>query len=122
MSGVPRALIVEDEALIATSLESILESAGCEVVGWATDSAEARELAATHAPDFAIVDIQLRGGDDGIRLAAELHRERAITIVFVTAQTDPATIARAKSVPHHAYVSKPYTSDRIVAALPSVRG
>ncbi|HXH52120.1 MAG TPA: response regulator [Sphingomicrobium sp.] len=118
MPAVPKALIVEDEALIATSLESILESAGCEVVGWATDCDEARALAAAHNPNFAIVDIQLRGGEDGIALAAELHEERGITIVFVTAQTDPVTVERAKSVPHHAYVSKPYTAERILTALP----
>jgi two-component system, response regulator PdtaR len=122
MPSPARALIVEDEALIATSLESILESAGCEVVGWATDAVEARELAAAHAPDIAIVDIQLRGGEDGIALAAELHHERGIVIVFVTAQTDPATVARAKAVPHHDYVSKPYTAARILAALAEATG
>lgn len=110
-------MIVEDEALIATNLEILLEGAGCTVIGWATESREAREIAESGRPEIAIVDIQLRDGDDGILLAAELH-EMGIEVIFVTAQSDSATISRARAVPHRAYVTKPYTMQRILAALP----
>lgn len=110
-------VIIEDEALIAANLEMLLEEAGCTVVGWAVDAAEAWALVEAHRPEVAIVDIQLRNGDDGIALAAELHERFATEVIFVTAQTDPATVARAKEVKHRAYVSKPYTPNTILSAL-----
>ena len=41
-----RVLIVEDEALVAIEIESLLEENGHVVVGWATTFAEARQLVA----------------------------------------------------------------------------
>ncbi len=113
----PKVLIIEDEALIAANLEMVLEEAGCEVVGWATDAREAEEIARQHRPQVAVVDIQLRNGDDGIELASELQKA-GVEVIFVTAQSDPATIARARAVPHRAYVAKPYKAETIIAALP----
>jgi CheY-like chemotaxis protein len=112
-------LIVEDEALIATNLEMLLEENGYTVVGWATNVKEAQRAAEEHRPSTAIVDIQLRGGDDGIALAAEIRERFGIEIIFVTAQTDPATIERAKSVTHLAYINKPYSEQALLDALRS---
>ncbi|TIU19091.1 MAG: response regulator, partial [Mesorhizobium sp.] len=39
-----KVLIVEDEALLAMELESLVQDAGHSVVGWATSLAEAREV------------------------------------------------------------------------------
>ena len=39
-----KVLIVEDEALLAMELESLIEEAGHSVVGWATSSDEARSM------------------------------------------------------------------------------
>ena len=113
-------LIVEDEALIATNLEMLLEENGYTVVGWATNVKEAQRAAEEHRPSTAIVDIQLRGGDDGIALAAEIRERFGIAIIFVTAQTDPATIERAKSVTHLAYINKPYSEQALLDALRSL--
>jgi DNA-binding NarL/FixJ family response regulator len=117
MSSGRTVLIVEDEALIATNLEILLEDNGFHVVGWATNSVEAIRAAEASTPAAAVVDIQLRGGDDGVALAAELHRRFGIEIVFVTAQTDHATVERARQVAHRAYINKPYNEQALVEAL-----
>lgn len=113
----PRVLIVEDEALVATGLEMDLEDAGVDVVGWATHRAEALSLAAERRPTLALVDIQLRGGEDGVALAAELHATHKVEIVFLTAQTDPVTRGRAQAVPHRAYLRKPYDVEQLVGTV-----
>lgn len=113
----PKVLIIEDEALIAANLEMVLEDAGCEIVGWATDAHEAWEIARREGPQVAFVDIQLRNGDDGIELASGLQAA-GVEVIFVTAQSDPATMAKAQAVPHRAYIRKPYKAESIVAALP----
>lgn len=110
-------LIVEDEGLIAANLEMILEDAGWCVVGWATDAAEAFSIARSNPPRVAVVDVQLRNGDDGIALAAEMQERFGTEIIFVTAQTDPRTVSRARSIKHRAFVGKPYTRSAIIAAL-----
>ena len=62
-------LIVEDEALVAMSMELVLEDHGHEVVDIADDLASAI-LAATHfRPELALVDMRLAGGDSGLHVA-----------------------------------------------------
>ncbi|WP_309085592.1 response regulator [Chelativorans sp.] len=112
-----KVLIVEDEALVAAGLELFLEDHGFEIVGWALDGAEAMSLVTRRRPDVALVDIQLRRGEDGIELARTLHEEHGISIVFLTAQSDPATVERAKSVRHRAYIRKPYDEADLLAAI-----
>lgn len=76
-------LIVEDEALVAMNMESVLEDHGHEVVGVADDEASA-VLAATHfKPDLALVDMRLAGGDSGLNVARRL-KSMGISVVFAT--------------------------------------
>jgi CheY-like chemotaxis protein len=57
-----RVLVVEDEALIGMLIEDALEDLGHEIVGPVGSLDEALELA-THEPlDFAILDVNIRGG------------------------------------------------------------
>jgi DNA-binding response OmpR family regulator len=50
------ALIVEDEALIAASIEAILTELGASEVGWATTVDEAERALATATPTIAVAD------------------------------------------------------------------
>jgi DNA-binding response OmpR family regulator len=108
-----RVMIVEDEALLAMQLESFLEDAGHEVVGWATSAAEARELCREARPDLAFVDLQLADGCTGMELARDIEDEDA-TVVFVTANSRmlPEDLCGAVGV-----ISKPYSVHGIEAAL-----
>jgi two-component system, LytTR family, response regulator LytT len=117
MANAPKVLIIEDEGLIAANLEMILEDAGCDVVGWATNAAETLAVLESATADVAIVDIQLRDGDDGVRLASDISERYGIEIIFVTAQTDPRMVDRAKKVNPRAFVPKPYNPATILAAV-----
>lgn len=79
-----RVLIVEDEALIALHLASMLEDAGHEVVGLATDTAEALEFAESCA-DLALLDVNLADGATGARLGETLACDHGMHVIFVTA-------------------------------------
>ena len=52
-----KALIVEDDALIAYDLQMMLTDLDVEVVGIAMTEREAARLAALHQPDFATMDV-----------------------------------------------------------------
>lgn len=76
-------LIVEDEALTAMSMQVILEDHGYEVVGAADNLASALELSITHAPQLALVDIRLSGGDSGLDVAQALTAA-GVAVIFAT--------------------------------------
>jgi DNA-binding response OmpR family regulator len=76
---------VEDEPLIAASIEWELKDCGFEVLGPAASAAHAEDLASVVRPDLALVDINLLSRGDGVRLARNL-RKRGVESVFVTGQ------------------------------------
>jgi CheY-like chemotaxis protein len=69
-------LVVEDEFLIASEIEAILEGAGHTILGPAGSVDQAIELLAREAPDIAVIDANLRG-ESSAPLAEKL-RERGI--------------------------------------------
>jgi CheY-like chemotaxis protein len=80
-----RVLIAEDEALILMQLEFLVEDAGHRVVGSAATAEEAIRVARETRPDIVFVDLQLRGGSSGIDIVRALRGERAMTLIFLTA-------------------------------------
>lgn len=76
-------LIVEDEALVAMSLQFLLELEGHEILGVADDLPSAIDAADRSSPELALVDIQLARGSSGFEVAARL-RERGIACIFLT--------------------------------------
>ncbi|KQZ15877.1 response regulator [Mesorhizobium sp. Root554] len=109
-----KVLIVEDEALLAMELESLIEDAGHEVVGWATSSSEARELIDTVDADIAFVDIHLTDGPTGVDVAEYIVGKDNSMVVFMTANSKriPENYAGAVGV-----IAKPYTMAGLNSAL-----
>ena len=109
-----RVIIVEDEGILAIQLESILQDAGHEVVGWALSLADARGLVDRVEADLAFVDVHLADGPTGIQVAEYIGQTRAAMVVFMTANPKmlPADLAGAAGV-----IAKPYTQAGLLAAL-----
>ena len=78
-----RILIVEDEALVAMELESILEDLGYEPVGIAADLGAARAYFDDDI-DLALVDLNLRDGLTGPEIGRTLS-SKGVAVLFVTA-------------------------------------
>ena len=70
---VQRALIVEDEPLIAIDLEATVRTLGFEVCGTASNPRAAVELATSRQPDFILMDVYLDEGRQGITAAKWLR-------------------------------------------------
>ena len=104
-----RALIVEDEILVALDIEDALNRLGIEVVGIAADSKAA--LAMAEGVDFALVDINLRDGPTGPEIAKRMAQDYGVKVVFVTA--NPAQIGDAECL---GYIRKPFSDAAILAA------
>ena len=115
--SVKRVLIVEDEALIALDLEHRLRRLGFEVVGVADHRDEAVALFAETKPDFVLMDIVLRGREDGIAMAQAIGDSSDVPVIFLTAFADDATIGRASEVSPYGYIIKPIDERALVATI-----
>ena len=112
-----RIVIAEDEMIIAEDLKDILEGLGYEVTGIGISAKETLQLIEAHNPDLALLDIQLKGGRDGIELAQEIRDHYRIPFLFLTSHADPATLKRAREVNPYGYVLKPFEEPAIHAAI-----
>jgi CheY-like chemotaxis protein len=115
MSG-ERILIVEDEGIVATDLESTLQKLGYDVVGIAATGQEAITLAENSAPDLVLMDIRLKGNIDGIEAAEQITASLNVPITFLTAYADEATVERAKTTMPYGYILKPFQEGDIRSA------
>ena len=100
-----KVLIVEDDSLIALSMREILALVGFEVAGVAATVSDALILAENTRPDLAIFDVRLAGRRDGIEGAMLLRGIMEIPVLFLTAQGDEGTRARAAAINPAAMIS-----------------
>lgn len=117
-----RILVVEDEAVVARDLEQTLVRLGYEVVGIAQFAAEAVGKAAETRPDLILMDISLQGDKDGAQAAEVIGQRFGTPIVFLTAHTDKATVARAQSAKPAGYVVKPFNRDKLHETIADALG
>src|SRR5689334_20650228 len=90
-----RILLVEDNLILATSIERFLIHEGYEVVGIATSGDEALALAERHRPHLALMDIRLPWDRDGVETAILLKKRHGIRSIFTTAHGEAEVRARA---------------------------
>jgi CheY-like chemotaxis protein len=120
-SQYPRALIVEDETMIALGLEAHLRELGFQACDLAADGHQALSHAASNPPNVVLMDVNLEGNREGIELARKLRETCDVPIVFVTGCTDSETIQMLRSeVPGAPVLPKPVWGDRLTDAVENV--
>ncbi|NLJ10936.1 MAG: response regulator [Treponema sp.] len=110
-------LIVEDERLISMMLRQMLEKAGFTVCGIAPNLKKAYEVINSTNPDFALIDIHLEDGDNGIELGKILNKEKNIPFAYVTAYSDSNTYEDAKNTKPIAFLHKPVSIETIKTTI-----
>ncbi len=103
-----RILIVEDDGIVALDIKNSLLSLGYGVCGMAVSSDEAISQVAEAQPDLVLMDIVLKGKGDGVQAAEQIRSLFDLPVVYLTAHSDEATLARAKITEPFGYVLKPY--------------
>jgi AmiR/NasT family two-component response regulator len=110
-------VIVEDEGLIAADLESRLKSAGYQVPGTADSAQPALKLIRETSPDLVLMDIRLKGEQDGIHVAEVVREQLDIPVVYLTAYEDRATLDRASRTQAYGYIKKPIVSASLKGSI-----
>lgn len=117
----PRVLIVEDEAITALDLSTELTGLGYEVCGIVDTAEAALSAATTERPAVVLMDIRLAHGDDGVETARLIGARHDTAIVFLTAHSDEATLARALAVSPFGYLIKPFRARDLKVAIDLAR-
>lgn len=85
------------------------------VTGIAKNRIEAMQSIEATKPDVILVDVYLKDGDDGIDIVNEL--DNTYPIIYLTANSDRATLNRALKTRPASYLTKPYDDHDVVIAL-----
>jgi len=100
-------LIVEDESIIAKDIASRLTKLGYSICGSAQSCDTALESIEKTIPDIILMDIVIKGSNDGIESAKMINEKYSIPIVYLTAHSDNYTIERTKFTNPYGFISKP---------------
>jgi len=109
-------MIIEDEAIIAMDIESIVADMGHRVTGVATTHTEAVALGERDRPDLILADIQLADNSSGIDAVNDLLAKLGPTpVIFITAF--PERLLTGNKPEPAFLISKPYTVDQVTSAV-----
>ncbi|MCK5504665.1 MAG: response regulator, partial [Thermodesulfovibrionia bacterium] len=86
--GKIKILVVEDEAIIATSLQKQLENYGYIVPSVEATGEEAIKKVSEDSIDLVLMDIVLLGEMDGIEAADQIRSRFDIPVIYLTAYAD----------------------------------
>jgi len=101
-------LIVEDEIIVADYIRKILQYKGYSVPSIASSCENALKEIEDKNPDLVLMDIELKGGMDGIETAKIIHSRFNIPVVFLTADSDENFLEQAKITEPFEYIIKPF--------------
>ncbi|EAR01681.1 LytR/AlgR family response regulator transcription factor [Maribacter sp. HTCC2170] len=102
-----KVLVVEDDMIIAANICLQLTNLDYEVTGIETRGEEAIIHAQVNTPDIILMDVNLKGELDGIQTAKKIQEKNSIPIIYLTANTDETSFARAKETRPFAFIPKP---------------
>ena len=114
MNKTKKILIADDEHKIIMTLEYAFRKAGYEVF-IARDGSEVLEILKTEIPDIILLDIMMPN-IDGYTTLAEIRKNdayRNIKVIFLSAKTGEADIAKGLEMGADAYVTKPYSIKKL---------
>ena len=113
----PRILIVEDEPIIAEDIRDLLVSENYQVIGVAHRGEDALDMLSIRKPEFAILDINLKGQLSGIDVAEHIHEQYKIPYLFLTSYDDEQTLREAQQCAPYGFLVKPFQDRTLLASI-----
>jgi CheY-like chemotaxis protein/DNA-directed RNA polymerase specialized sigma24 family protein len=108
-------LVIEDEAIVAMHIRSIIEKAGHRCVGTARTHREAVEQNAAKRPELILADISLADGSSGIDAVTQILEEYDVPVIFVTAY--PERLLTGERPEPTYLITKPFEPTALLATI-----
>lgn len=109
--------IVEDEAITSEVIKLSLKKLKYNIATPAFTFDQALSMFENESPDLVLIDIKLGEKNDGIELAEILKEKHGTPFIFITANSDTATLERAKKVNPLAFLVKPFSQIDLHATI-----
>lgn len=110
-------LIVEDEIIIANDIQDMVEELGHSVTEICISSKEAITALNSYKVDLVLLDISLKGPQNGIDIANLINEKYKVPFIFLTSHSDKATVTEAISKNPDGYVVKPFEKADLFTAI-----
>lgn len=113
-----RVLIVDDAPANLDLLRKLLEPMGCQIF-FATNGEMAIKVAPDSLPDIILMDVMMPG-IDGFEACKQLKQHELlhdVPVIFVTAKTDVADLAKGFEVGGVDYITKPVRRQEVYARV-----
>jgi DNA-binding response OmpR family regulator len=107
-------IIVEDEVIIGLELKMIMEHAGYTVSGIVPSAKEAIRIALQERPGIIIMDVLLKGEENGIYAAERINSEFKVPILFITGNRQLVDENSFKNISDYIIMSKPPLETEII--------
>ena len=116
MEGLPRVLVVDDDASVLLLLTMVMEEEGFAVTG-VSSCASALEQVATDPPDVVVLDLHLPDGNGSDVLKALQADEKSsdIPVVVMTGTTEGSRVVELLDAGAHDYLAKPVDISELIA-------
>ena len=110
-------LVVDDAAFMRMMIKDILVKNGFEVVGEATNGAEAMVRYKELSPDLVMMDITMPEMDGISAVKAIRQMDPAARIIMCSAMGQQAMVLEAIQAGARDFIVKPFQADRVVEAV-----
>ena len=116
-----RVLIADDQRVVRDGLSMLVSLIdGVEIVGLASDGAEAVRLAEAHRPDVIMMDLRMPGVDGAAATAQVRQRLPGTQVLVLTTYADEGAILAALRAGALGYLTKDASAEQIEAAVRAV--
>jgi len=109
--------IIEDEIIVAKSIEDILIHNDYNITGIATNHKQAMQKIASVVPDLILCDINLESEKNGIELMKETDTLYHIPYIFISAYSNLNILKEINKASPYAYITKPFTEKQLLASV-----
>ena len=108
-------MIIEDEAIIALHIKSIVSDMGHNVTGIARTRDEAVKLALDIPPELVLADISLADGSNGVDAVRDILADLDVPVIFVTAF--PERLLTGERLEPTYLITKPFEPPALTATI-----
>ena len=112
-------LIVEDEPLIAMTLEAILKRWGYNNCRLTRNGEDALSYVQHERAELVLIDVVLGGDMDGVELAEKIRERSQAQIIFMTGYEDDLLDRDVSEIHALAWLTKPIDLDKLKGIIDS---
>jgi len=112
-----RILVVEGNLVVRGNMERMLSKMTYDLVDFAADYESAVAILESKNIHLVLIDIVLSTFKTGIELGDFIRKNHHIPFIFITSNSDRATVSKAKKVHPNGYIVKPFESKDLFTAI-----